>query len=155
MNSKVVRGGIYAPNYKTNNKETRVSDLFKNNSYTMQEVNKSAEVKKVYMSADKEQKLENAYMLDKLFKENRYSMSISLDNAKSKDTELNYSNKGAYFADINNNSIFINDVSKIEKLDYIPSSAVTNMSLSYSAYNIYKKSVCNTEEVAARIVFAS
>ncbi len=160
--SKVVRMSGNMPKKQT----FKVSDMFKDTRTEEQkrvaklqdELNKAKGIsnsKKVYMSSEQETKLENAHMLDKLFNENRYAMSVSNDNSKSKDISLNYAKGGQYFTDVDGDSVYISNISKIEKLDYIPSSAIVNRSLKYVAYNLYEKHNCGQDVLIARVVFAS
>lgn len=152
--SKIIKMGSNLPTFKKGNSEFRVSDLFKDNAYTMQECNIVKRTPRMLNSFE-QTKLENSYKLDKLFNSNRYAKSVSNNNAKSKDVELKYSKSGAYFVDINGNSVFINNISKIEELDYIPASAIVNRNLSYSAYDLYEKHQSGQDVLIARIVFAS
>lgn len=168
--SKVVANAHrYLPSYKkptTTNQN--VSDLFKDTRTQSQkredelkEQLRSMQNRKVskemLMSAEEKQLLSNANTLDLLFNENRYAFVSSLDNAQCKEIERQYSSKGAYFVNMDNTSVFFNKVSKIEKLDYVPSCvmAKSNYMLKHTTYNLYNKHADKTDILVARVVFAN
>lgn len=170
--SKVVANAHrYVPSYKksTTTQNTSVSDLFKDTRTQSQkredelkEQLRSMQNKKVskemLMSAEELQLLSNANQLDQLFNSNRYAFVSSLDNAECKEIERNYSPKGTYFVNMKNEDVFFNKVSKIEKLDYVPSCVLkkSNYMYKHTTYNIYVKHEYSNEDIlVARVVFAS
>lgn len=169
-NSKVVANAHrYVPSYKkATTQNTSVSDLFKDNRTQSQKREdelkdelRSIQNRKVnkdmLMSSEELELLSNASTLTQLFNENRYAFVSSLDNAQCKEIERKYSNNGEYFTNMNNESVHINKVSKIEKLDYVPSSVLnkSNYMLKHTTYDIYTKHEYSNEDVlTARVVFA-
>ena len=158
----------YLPKYKKPVTNGSVSDLFKETRTAAQKeedklkeqlrnLQNSKVSKDMLMSAEEKQLLSNANTLDQLFNSNRYAYVSSLDNATAKQIERNYSNKGAYFVNIDNTSVFFNKVSKIEKLDYVPGGVLkkSNYNYKYTTYNIYTKHVSGQDELKARVVFAN
>ena len=158
----------YLPSYKKPIQNTSVSDLFKETRTASQkEEDKLKEQlrnlqnrkvsKEMLMSAEEKQLLSNANTLTQLFNSNRYAFVSSLDNAQCKEIERNYGTKGAYFVNMNNEDVFFNKVSKIEKLDYVPGSVMkkSNYNYKHTAYNIYTKHVSGVDELKARLVFAN
>lgn len=158
----------YLPKYKKPVTNGSVSDLFKETRTAAQKhedalkeqlrnLQNSKVPKEMLMSAEEKQLLSNAHTLDLLFNENRYAFVSSLDNAQCKEIEKNYSNKGAYFVNMDNTSVFFNKVSLIEKLDYVPGSVLkkSNYNYKHTAYNIYTKHVSGVDELVARLVFAN
>ena len=109
------------------------------------------------MSAEEKQLLSNANTLDMLFNSNRFAFVSSLDNQQCKQIERKYSNKGAYFVNMKNESIFLNKVSLIQKLEYVPGSVFRqyNHLTGFSAYDICYKHQDGTNVVVARLVFAN
>lgn len=168
-NSKVVANAHrYLPSYKKPIQNTSVSDLFKDNRTQAQKredelkeelrnLQNNKVSKELLMSAEEKQLLSNANQLDLLFNENRYAFVSSLDNAQCKEIERQYSSKGAYFVNMDNTSVFFNKVSKIEKLDYVPSCvmAKSNYMLKHTTYNLYNKHADKTDILVARVVFAN
>lgn len=170
-NSKVVANAHrYLPSYKkATTQNTSVSDLFKD--YRTQSQKREDELKEqlrsiqnrkvskeMLMSAEELQLLSNANTLDLLFNENRYAFVSSLDNAECKEIEKQYCDKGAYFVNMDNTSVFFNKVSLIEKLDYVPGSVLkkSNYMYKHTTYNIYNKHEYSNEDIlVARVVFAS
>ena len=167
--SKVVANAHrYVPNHKKSTTQN-VSDLFKDNRTQSQkredklkEELRSIQNRKVnkdmLMSSEELELLSNASTLTQLFNENRYAFVSSLDNAQCKEIERKYSNDGEYFTNMNNESVHINKVSKIEKLDYVPSSVLkkSNCMLKHTTYDIYVKHQYSNENVlVARVVFAN
>lgn len=167
--SKVVANAHrYLPKYKKPVTNTSVSDLFKETRTAAQKeedalkeklrnMQNSKVSKDMLMSAEEKQLLSNAYTLDQLFNSNRYAFVSSLDNQQAKEIERNYGTKGAYFVNINNEDVFFNKVSLIEKLDYVPGSVLkkSNYNYKHTAYNIYTKHVSGVDELVARLVFAN
>lgn len=168
-NSKVVaNANRYVPNHKKSTTQN-VSDLFKDNRTQSQkredklkEELRSIQNRKVnkelLMSSEELELLSNASTLTQLFNQNRYAFVSSLDNAQCKEIERKYSNDGEYFTNMNNESVHINKVSKIEKLDYVPASVMTksNYMLKHTTYDIYVKHEYSNENVlVARVVFAN
>ena len=131
-----------------------ISETIKDELRSMQNTKVS---KEMLMSAEEKQLLSNAHKLDQLFNENRYAFVSSLDNAQCKEIEKNYSNKGAYFVNMDNTSVFFNKVSLIEKLDYVPGCVLkkSNYNYKHTTYNIYTKHVSGQDELKARLVFAN
>lgn len=169
-NSKVVANAHrYVPNHKKATTTQNVSDLFKDNRTQSQkredklkEELRSIQNRKVskdmLMSSEELEFLSNASKLSFLFNQNRYAFVSSLDNAQCKEIERKYSNIGEYFTNMNNESVHINKVSKIEKLDYVPSSVLkkSNYMLKHTTYDIYVKHEYSNENVlVARVVFAN
>lgn len=167
--SKVVANAHrYLPSYKKPIQNNSVSDLFKDTRTAAQKyedklkdelrnMQNSKVSKEMLMSAEEKQLLSNAYTLDQLFNSNRYAFVSSLDNQQAKEIEKNYSNKGAYFVNMDNTSVFFNKVSLIEKLDYVPGSVLkkSNYNYKHTAYNIYTKHQSGQDELKARLVFAN
>lgn len=170
--SKVVANAHrYVPSYKKSTTTTtqNVSDLFKDNRTQAQKredalkdelrnLQNTKVSKEMLMSAEELQLLSNANQLDQLFNENRYAFVSSLDNAQCKEIERNYSPKGAYFVNMDNEDVFFNKVSKIEKLDYVPSCVLkkSNYMYKHTTYNIYVKHEYSNEDIlVARVVFAN
>lgn len=167
--SKVVANAHrYVPSYKKPVTNTSVSDLFKDTRTASQkredelkEQLRSMQNKKVpkemLMSAEELELLSNSNKLDLLFNESRYAFVSSLDNQECKEIEKNYSNKGAYFVNMDNTSVFFNKVSLIEKLDYVPGSVLkkSNYNYKHTTYNIYTKHQSGQDELKARLVFAN
>lgn len=168
--SKVVANAHrYLPSYKKPIQNTSVSDLFKETRTQEQKredklkeelrmLQNRKVPKELLMSAEERQLLSNANTLDLLFNENRYAFVSSLDNAECKQVERNYSTQGAYFVNMDNTSVFLNKVSKIEQLDYVPASVMkkSNYMYKYTTYNIYNKHKYSNEDIlVARVVFAS
>ena len=170
--SKVVANAHrYLPKYRkaTTTQNTSVSDLFKDNRTQAQKQedklkdelralqNSYKPTKEMLMSAEEKQLLSNANTLTQLFNSNRYAFVSSLDNAQCKEIEIKYSTSGEYFSNIDNTSVFFNKVSKIEKLDYVPSCvmAKSNYMLKHTTYNLYNKHADKTDILVARVVFAN
>lgn len=167
--SKVVANAHrYVPSYKKPVTNTSVSDLFKDTRTASQKredelkeqlrsMQNTKVPKEMLMSAEEKQLLSNSNTLDQLFNENRYAFVSSLDNATAKEIERNYGTKGAYFVNMNNEDVFFNKVSLIEKLDYVPGSVLkkSNYQYKHTAYNIYTKHVSGQDELKARLVFAN
>lgn len=158
----------YLPKYKKPIQNTSVSDLFKETRTAAQKeedklkeqlrnLQNSKVSKDMLMSAEEKQLLSNANTLDQLFNSNRYAFVSSLDNQECKEIEKNYSNKGAYFVNMDNTSVFFNKVSLIEKLDYVPGSVLkkSNYNYKHTTYNIYTKHQSGVDELKARLVFAN
>lgn len=158
----------YLPKHKRVAPNISVSDLFKDirtaqqkQEDVLKEQLRALQNKKVpkemLMSAEEKQLLSNANALDQLFNENRYAFVSSLDNQQCKEIERKYSNKGTYFVNMDNTSVFFNKVSKIEKLDYVPGSALkkSNYMFKHTAYDIYTKHQDGTNILVARVVFAN
>lgn len=167
--SKVVANAHrYVPSYKKPVTNTSVSDLFKDTRTASQKredelkeqlrsMQNTKVPKEMLMSAEEKQLLSNSNTLDQLFNENRYAFVSSLDNADCKEIERNYGTKGAYFVNMNNEDVFFNKVSRIEKLDYVPGSVLkkSNYNYKHTAYNIYNKHQSGTNVLVARLVFAN
>lgn len=158
----------YVPSYKKPIQSNSVTDLFKDTRTQVQKeqdalkeklnaLQNNKVSKEMLMSAEEKQLLSNAHTLDLLFNENRYAFVSSLDNAQCKEIEKNYSNKGAYFVNMDNTSVFFNKVSLIEKLDYVPGCVLkkSNYNYKHTTYNIYTKHVSGQDELKARLVFAN
>ena len=158
----------YLPSYKKPVTNGSVSDLFKETRTAAQKqedklkdelrsMQNTKVSKEMLMSAEELELLSNAHKLDQLFNENRYAYVSSLDNQDCKEIERNYGTKGAYFVNMNNEDVFFNKVSLIEKLDYVPGSVLkkSNYMFKHTAYNIYTKHVSGTDELKARLVFAN
>ena len=158
----------YLPSYKKPIQNSSVSDLFKETRTASQKyedklkdelrsMQNNRVSKEMLMSAEELELLSNSNKLDLLFNESRYAFVSSLDNQDCKEIERNYGTKGAYFVNINNEDVFFNKVSKIEKLDYVPGSVLkkSNYNYKHTAYNIYTKHVSGTDELKARLVFAN
>lgn len=158
----------YLPSYKKPVTNGSVSDLFKETRTAAQKqedalkeqlrsMQNTKVPKEMLMSAEEKQLLSNSNTLDQLFNSNRYAFVSSLDNAAAKEIEKQYSNKGAYFVNMDNTSVFFNKVSLIEKLDYVPGSVLkkSNYNYKHTAYNIYTKHVSGQDELKARLVFAN
>ena len=123
--SKVVANAHrYLPKHKTAIQNTSVTDLFKDTRTQVQkeqdalkeklnDLQNNKVSKEMLMSAEEKQLLSNSNTLDQLFNSNRYAFVSSLDNAAAKEIEKQYSNKGAYFVNMDNISVFLNKVSKI------------------------------------------
>ena len=158
----------YLPKHKRVAQNTSVSSLFKDTRTAAQKkedklkdelrsLQDTKVPKEMLMSAEEKQLLSNANQLDQIFNSNRYAFVSSLDNAECKQVERQYSNKGTYFVNIDNTSVFFNKVSLIEKLDYVPGSVMkkSNYMLKHTAYNIYNKHQDGTNVLVARVVFAN
>lgn len=158
----------YLPKHKKVAADTSVSDLFKDTRTQAQKqedalkeqlrsMQNTKVSKEMLMSAEELELLSNANALDQLFNSNRYAFVSSLDNAQCKEIERKYSNKGVYFVNIDNTSVHLNKVSKIEKLDYVPASVMkkSNYMLKHTTYNIYTKHADKTDVLVARVVFAN
>lgn len=166
--SKVVANAHrYVPSYKKPIQSNSASDLFKDTRTAAQKyedklkdelraLQNTKVPKEMLMSAEEKQLLSNAHTLDLLFNENRYAFVSSLDNQDCKEIERNYGTKGAYFVNMNNEDVFFNKVSLIEKLDYVPGCVLkkSNYNYKHTTYNIYTKHVSGVDELKARLVFA-
>ena len=167
--SKVVENAHrYLPKYKKPVTNGSVSDLFKETRTASQKredelkeqlrsMQNTKVPKEMLMSAEEKQLLSNANTLDQLFNSNRYAFVSSLDNQNCKEIEKQYGTKGAYFVNINNEDVFFNKVSLIEKLDYVPGSVLkkSNYNYKHTTYNIYTKHISGQDELKARLVFAN
>lgn len=158
----------YLPKHKRVAQNTSVTDLFKDTRTAEQKqedalkeqlrsMQNTKVSKEMLMSAEEMELLSNANALDQLFNSNRYAFVSSLNNAECKQVERKYSNKGTYFTNIDNTSVHLNKVSKIEKLDYVPGSVMkkSNYMLKHTTYNIYTKHADGTNVLVARVVFAN
>ena len=167
--SKVVANAHrYVPNHKKSTTQS-VSDLFKDNRTQAQKqedklkdelrsIQNRKVSKELLMSSEELELLSNSSKLTQLFNENRYAFVSSLDNAQCKDIERKYSNSGEYFTNMNNESVHLNKVSKIEQVDYVPSSVMkkSNYMLQHTTYDIYVKHEHSNEDIlVARLVFAN
>ena len=169
-NSKVVPNAHrYLPSYKKyTTQNTSISDLFKETRTQSQkredelkEQLRSMQNRKVskemLMSAEEKQLLSNANTLTQLFNENRYAFVSSLDNAQCKQVEIKYSTSGEYFSNIDDTSVYLNKISKIEQVDYVPASVMkkSNYMYKHTTYNLYNKHADKTDILVARVVFAN
>lgn len=158
----------YLPNSKKPVTNGSVSDLFKETRTAAQKhedalkeqlrsIQNTKVSKEMLMSAEERQLLSNANTLDQLFNSNRYAYVSSLDNQQAKEIERQYGTKGAYFVNMDNEDVFFNKVSLIEKLDYVPGCVLkkSNYNYKHTAYNIYNKHQSGTNVLVARLVFAN
>lgn len=167
--SKVVANAHrYVPSYKKPIQNNSVSDLFKDTRTQEQKEynalkdklnamqNKKVS-KEMLMSAEEKQLLSNANTLTQLFNSNRYAFVSSLDNAQCKQVEIKYSTSGEYFSNIDDTSVYLNKISKIEQVDYVPASVMkkSNYMLKHTTYNLYNKHADKTDVLVARVVFAN
>lgn len=156
-------------NKRVSQQNTSVSDLFKDRRTMAQKKedqlkeelrsmqNSYKPTKEMLMSAEELELLGNSNKLTKLFENSRYKFVSSLDNAECKEIDVQYSNKGAYIVNMDNSSLFFNEVSKIESVDYVPGCvmAKSNYMLRHTTYNIYVKHQYSNENIlVARLVFA-
>lgn len=168
--SKVVANAHrYLPSYKkptTTNQN--VSNLFKDTRTQSQKredelkeqlrsMQNNKVSKDMLMSAEEKQLLSNANTLTQLFNSNRYAFVSSLDNAQCKQVEIKYSTNGEYFSNIDDTSVYLNKISKIEQVDYVPASVMkkSNYMLKHTTYNLYNKHADKTDILVARVVFAN
>ena len=158
----------YLPKHKRVAQNTSVSSLFKDTRTQAQKQEDALKdklrsmqnikvPKEMLMSAEEKQLLSNSNQLDQLFNSNRYAFVSSLDNADCKEIERNYGTKGVYIVNMNNEDVFFNKVSLIEKLDYVPGCVLkkSNYMFKHTAYNIYTKHQSGQDELKARLVFAT
>lgn len=156
------------PSHKKSTTTQSVSDLFKDNRTQAQKQEdklkdelRSLQNRKVskdmLMSAEEIELLSNANKLTQLFNSNRYAFVSSLDNASANNIERKYSKDGEYFSNIDNTSVYLNKISKIEQVDYVPSSVMkkSNYMLKHTTYNLYNKHADKTDVLVARVVFAN
>lgn len=143
--------------FLTNNekKTSSVVDLFEDKGgYTMKEC-KIPPKKRVILNAKEENRLANAYKIERLFLNNRFAKSTTKDNSISIDVKLEYSKDGKYIKGFNDN-VFINKISKIIENDYTPSSAIMSyLNLSYKCYSIFVEHATGEDVEVARLVFAN